>query len=142
MGASVRVLVVDDCEPWRLSVISLLQQEPKWQIVWQACDGLEAVEKSRELQPELILLDIGLPKLNGIEAARRIAAIVPDAIILFLSENRCPDVVQEALRVGGRGYVLKSDAAQELLAALEAVMTGRPFIGQRFQRKLDDRFPE
>ena len=70
--ASVRILIVDDCEPWRRMVFALLQEYPDWQIICEASDGVEAVQKSEELQPDLILLDIGLPRLNGIEAARQI----------------------------------------------------------------------
>jgi len=128
----VRILIVDDCEPWRRFLCSFLQQDPAWQIICEASDGLEAIEKSRELQPNLILLDIGLPKLNGIEAARQIHRIVPCSKILFLSENCCPDVVREALSLGGRGYVVKSDAASDLVAALEAVIANKQFVGRRF----------
>ncbi len=122
MSASIRILIVDDFEPWRRSLCSVLRQNPAWQIIYEASDGLEAIEKSRELQPDLILLDVGLPKLNGIEAARQIRKLAPRSRILFLSENDCPDVVQAALSAGGHGYVVKSDAASDLSAALEAVM--------------------
>jgi DNA-binding NarL/FixJ family response regulator len=129
----VRILIVDDFEPWRRSLCSLLQEDPKWQIICEASDGLEAIEKSRELQPDLILLDIGLPKLNGIEAARQIHRVAPCSKILFLSENCCPDVVREAFRLGASGYVVKSDAATDLVAALHAVIANKRFVGRRFQ---------
>ena len=130
--ASVRILIVDDCEPWRRMVFALLQEHPNWQVICEASDGLEAVQKSRELQPDLILLDIGLPGMNGIEACRQIHEIAPGSKILFLSENRCPDVVQEALRIGARGYVVKSDAGHDLLAAIEAVIENKQFVSGRF----------
>ncbi len=130
--ADVRILIVDDFEPWRQFLRSFVQQNPAWHIISEASDGLEAVEKSRELQPDLIVLDIGLPKLNGIEAAQRIQKIAPSTRILFFSENCCVDVVREAFRVGGRGYVVKSDAAGDLSAGLEAVIANKQFVGSRF----------
>jgi DNA-binding NarL/FixJ family response regulator len=124
---------VDDFEPWRRFLFSFLQQYPAWQIICEASDGLEAIEKSRELQPDLILLDIGLPGLNGIEAAQQIRIIAPCSRILFFSENSCPDIMRKALTVGGYGYVVKSDAASELVPALESVMANKQFVGRRFR---------
>lgn len=128
---SVRILVVDDFESWRRMVSTLLQGHPQWQIIAEAADGLEAVQKSEQLQPDLILLDIGLPRLNGIEAARQISSLAPRSRILFVSENICPDLAREALRIGGRGYVVKSDAAHDLLPAVEAVIHDRRFVSRR-----------
>lgn len=132
VAASVRILIADDFEPWRRCLCSFLQHDPAFQVVCEACDGLEAIEKTRELQPDLILLDIGLPKLNGIEAARQIREIAPRSRVLFLSENTCPDVVRGALDAGGRGYVVKSEAGRDLFPALKAVMANKRFIGSRF----------
>jgi DNA-binding NarL/FixJ family response regulator len=129
---SVRILVVDDFEPWRRMVFMLLQDYSEWQIICEASDGLEAVQKSMELQPDLILLDIGLPKLSGLEAGRRICKVAPRSRILFVSENVCPVVAREALRIGKWGYVLKSAAGNELLAAVEAVMHDQRFVSSRF----------
>ncbi len=129
---SVRILIVDDCEPWRRMILSLLQEHPHWQVIGEASDGWEAVQKSKELQPHLILLDIGLPGLNGIEAGRQIHEVAPASKILFLSENLCPEVVQEALFIGGQGYVLKSDAGDELVAAVEAIIKDQQFVSARF----------
>ena len=130
--ASVRILIVDDNEPWRRMVFTLLQEQPSWLVIGEASDGLEAVQRSKQLQPDLILLDIGLPELNGIEAARQICQIAPNSKILFLSENVCPEVIREAFRIGGRGYVVKSDAAHDLLAAVEAVIGDKQFVNNRF----------
>ena len=98
------------------------------QIVGESSDGLEAVHKAEELQPDLIVLDIGLPKLNGIEAARRIRKLSPKSKILLISQESAADVVQEALALGALGYVVKAHAGSELLAAAEAVLEGRQFI--------------
>jgi DNA-binding NarL/FixJ family response regulator len=130
---SVRVLVVDDFEPWRRSVRLLLQQADL-QVIGEVSDGLEAVQKAEELQPDLVLMDIGLPTLNGIEAANRIHRIVPKAKILFLTQNNDPEVVSAALLNGARGYVLKMDAKSELLAAIETVIRGGMFVSRRLER--------
>jgi DNA-binding NarL/FixJ family response regulator len=120
--------VVDDYERWRQFVCSTLQINPTYQVISELSDGFEAVQRAHELQPDLIVLDIGLPILNGIEAARRIRIQASEAKILFLSENRSLDVAEEALRSGGSGYVLKSEAAGELLLAIEAVLQGKCFV--------------
>lgn len=137
--ASVRILIVDDNESWRRMVFTLLQEQPNLLVIGEASDGLEAVQRSKQLQPDLILLDVGLPELNGIEAARQICEIAPNSKILFLSENLCREVVREAFRVGARGYVVKSDAACDLLAAVEAVIGDKQFVNNRFVRCTPDR---
>ena len=124
----VRVLIVDDYEPWRRFIRLTLLAYDKLQVLGEVSDGLEAVEKARQLQPDLILLDIGLPHLNGIEAARRIREGSPRSKILFVSENRAWEIAEEALRVGTSGYVVKSGAASELLTAIWAVLEGKQFL--------------
>ena len=119
--------MVDDYEPWRSFVTRTLQKKPELQVVSEASDGLEAVQKAQELQPDLILLDIGLPTLNGIAAARQILQYAPKIKILFVSEQRSSDIVEEALGTGASGYVVKADAANELLPAVEAVIQGKQF---------------
>ena len=125
---SSRVLVVEDYEPFRRFLSSALQEAPELQIVGEVSDGLEAVRQAERLQPDLILVDIGLPTLNGIEAARRIHKLVPECKILFLSQDSSADVVQEAFNSGALGYVVKAHAGSELLAAVEAVRHGRHFV--------------
>jgi DNA-binding NarL/FixJ family response regulator len=124
----VRVLIVDDYEPWRRFIRLTLLAYEELQVIGEVSDGLEAVRQAHQLQPELILLDIGLPELNGIEAARRIRKVSPTSKILVVSENRAWDIVEEALIVGASGYVAKSSAANELLAAIWAVLAGKQFL--------------
>jgi len=95
----IRVLVVEDYEPWRRYVSTALQKQTELQVIGEVSDGLEAVQQAEELQPDLILLDIGLPTLNGIEAARRIRKVSPASRILFVSENCSADIAEEALSV-------------------------------------------
>jgi DNA-binding NarL/FixJ family response regulator len=145
--SSISVLVVDDFEPFRQFLSSSLQNTSDTFVCWEASDGLQAVHRAEELQPDLILLDLGLPKLNGMEAARRIAYASPRSKILFVSQESSADVVQEAFRVGAWGYVVKTDAAQELLIAVNAVLRGAKFTGSRFDGHdftgaSDERFSE
>jgi DNA-binding NarL/FixJ family response regulator len=128
--SSIRVLVVEDFEPFRRFIISTLKTRPELQLIGEASDGLEAVQKAHDLRPDLIVLDIGLPTLNGIEAARRIRELSPDTKILFLSQESSADVAQEALGLGALGYVVKAHAGSELLAAVELVLQGKPFISE------------
>jgi len=120
--------VVDDFEAWRRFLRLTLQIHPEWQIIDEAWDGLEAVQKATELQPDLILLDLGLPTLNGIDAARRIRELSPTSRILFVSAQRSVDIVEEAFRTGASGYVVKSGAVRDLLPAVEAVLEGKQFV--------------
>jgi DNA-binding NarL/FixJ family response regulator len=124
----VSVLVVDDYLPWRQFVCGALLARPTWRVIGQVSDGLEAVQMAQALQPDLIVLDIGLPTINGIEAARRMRTAAPDSKILFLSENRSVEIAEEAFRTGAAGYVIKSTATQELLPALDAVLQGDRFV--------------
>lgn len=124
----VRILVVDDFEPFRRFVCSTLGQRPDWQIVGEASNGLEAVQKAEELQPHLIVLDIGLPGLHGIEVARRIRCLSPKSRIIFATQESSVDVMQEALSIGALGYVTKLYAERELVAAVEAVLQRKRFV--------------
>jgi CheY-like chemotaxis protein len=126
--ASIGVLLVEDYEPFRRFLRSVLEKRPELRIVGEASDGLEAIQKVEELHPDLTLLDVGLPTLNGLEVARRIRKLSPESKILFVSQETSDDVVQEALRVGALGYVVKAFAGSELLAAVEAVRLGRRFL--------------
>ena len=127
-SALVRILLVDDSEPFRDIVRSMLRERPEFQVSAEASDGLAAVQMAEELRPDLILLDIGLPKLNGIEAAKRIHLLVPGSVIIFLTINSNVRVVQAALGNGAKGYVLKLDTVRELYPAIEAVLQGAQFV--------------
>jgi len=130
--SSVRVLVVDDFEPFRRFISSTLRRNLRVQVICEVSDGQEAVQKAEELQPDLVVLDIGLPKLNGIEAARRIRRLSPNSKILFVTQESSATMVQEALATGARGYVVKADAGSQLSAAVSAVLRGGRFVGSRF----------
>jgi DNA-binding NarL/FixJ family response regulator len=133
----LRVLVVDDYEPFRRFVCSMLGGRPELQIAGEVSDGLEAVQKAEALRPDLILLDIGMPTLNGFKAARRIRKLSPESKILFVSQESSADVVQEAFRLGALGYVAKTDAGSELLTAVNAVLRGETFASSGLaERKL------
>jgi DNA-binding NarL/FixJ family response regulator len=121
-------MVVEDFHSFRRFVCSELEQRPELKVICEASDGQEAVHKARELRPDLILLDLSLPTLNGIEAARRILGLVPEAKIIFLSQETSADIVREAMRLGAWGYVFKTHAAVDLLPAIDAVLSDKRFV--------------
>lgn len=126
--AVTQVLVVEDFEPFRIFVKSLLGNATGLRVICEVADGLQAVERAQELSPDLTLMDIGLPGLNGIEAARRILKFIPESKIVFLTQETAAEVVREALSLGTCGYVVKSQAGSHLLAAIEAVLQGKRFV--------------
>jgi len=123
----VRVLVVDDVEDWRRFVFSILRAEP-FEIVGEASDGLMAVQLAEQMQPTIVLLDIGLRGLDGIKAGAGIRRVAPDAKIVFVSQQFDPDIIRAALQLGAWGYVLKSDAARELVKVINPVLSGKDFV--------------
>ena len=125
---AVRVVVVEDHEPFRRFVCALLDAQEHLQLINEVGDGLAAVAVAGKLQPDLIVLDIGLPGLNGIETARRIRQLAPGVKIVFLTQESSSDVVDAALQVGGNGYVLKTRAQDDLLVAIETVLEGKQFV--------------
>jgi DNA-binding response OmpR family regulator len=130
MSPSWKIQLVEDFEPFRRFVRSELQQRPEFQIIGEASDGEDAVWKAEKLRPDLILLDISLPRVSGLEAARRIRKLAPDSKILFLSMESSFSVVQECFRLGGLGYVQKLSARTDLLPAIDAVLRGIRFVSR------------
>lgn len=124
------VLIAEDFEPFRYVLSSLLLRRLYLRIVDEVADGLYAVERAGELHPDLILLDIGLPRLNGIAAAREIKELSPHSKIIFVSQHTQADVVQEALATGATAYVVKSDVGSELLIAIDAALRGKQFLSR------------
>ena len=118
----IRVLIVDDFVEWRQLVRRAIGEIADLQNIREACDGEEAVEKARGWNPDLALLDIGLPKLNGIEAAQQIRRLCPECRIIFFTENRSDDVIEECFRTGASGYIFKSSGANDLVTAIKAAM--------------------
>ena len=127
------VFVVDDFAPFRRMISSILEEVEDVQIIGEASDGLEAIQRAGELRPDLILLDIGLPKLDGIEAARGIHRIFPSARMIFVSQETSAAVVREALNTGAQGYVTKEDAWRDLPVAVKVVLQGANFVSYRLR---------
>jgi DNA-binding NarL/FixJ family response regulator len=125
---SIRVLVVEDFAPFSQFIRSRLADRPDLQVIGEASDGLEAVQKAEILEPDLVFLDVGLPTLNGIEAARQIRKLAPQSKIVFVTQESSCEVVEEALHLGAWGYVLKTRAAVDLLPAVDAALEGRYFL--------------
>ncbi len=126
----VRILVVDDHPIVRHGLRTLLGGRPEWEIIDEAEDGVEAVEKADRLKPDVVVLDVSMPRMDGLEACRRIRKSVPKSEVLIVTQHDSPQMMREALGAGARGYIVKSDAARDLLAALEAVSQHRSFISQ------------
>ena len=125
--SALRILIADDHEVVRKGIRALLEGHPGWEVCGEAVDGRDAVEKAREFSPDLALLDIGMPNLNGLDAARQILKAAPRTRVLILSMHNSDQVVREVLEVGARGFILKSDAARDLVAAVEALQRRTTF---------------
>jgi len=136
----LRILIADDHEVARRGIRAMLESHPGWDVCGEARDGREAVELASKEKPDLILLDIGMPNLNGLEAARQILAVSPDIAILILTMHDSDQVVREVLRAGARGFLLKSDAGRDLVAAVEALQLQRTFFTTRVSQMVLDGF--
>ena len=134
----LRILVADDHEVARQGIRSLLESHPGWEVCAEAKDGREAVEGASKFKPDILLLDIGMPNLNGLDAARQILATAPDARILILTIHDSEQVVREVLAAGARGFLLKSDAGRDLLAAVEALQHRRTFFTPKVAQMMLD----
>jgi len=126
-----RILIADDHELVRKGLLSLLQEHPGWEVCGEAADGLETVRKAEELLPDLIALDVAMPNLNGLEAARIVLQKNSKIKILFLTMYESEQVLREAIQVGGKGLILKSDAARDLVTAVEALQRNSTFFTSR-----------
>ena len=126
--AAFRILVADDHEVVRKGLVALLQAQPDWEVCGEAGDGREAVDKATQLKPDVVILDIGMPSLNGLEATRQILRINPQARVLILTLHDSDQVVREVLNAGARGFLLKSDAARDLVAAVEALRRDKTYF--------------
>jgi DNA-binding NarL/FixJ family response regulator len=135
MLMTIRILVADDHPVVRRGLKNLLGRHPGWEVIDEAEDGVEAVEKASRLLPDIIVLDITMPKMNGLEACRRIRKTAPACEVLFLTQHDSPQMMREAIEAGGRGYVVKSSAARTLLPAVEALSRHESFPGPRHRRR-------
>lgn len=133
--APFRILLVDDHEIARKGIRSVLTQDESLVVVSEATDGEEAVKKSEELHPDVILLDITLPGMSGIQAAQRIRVVSPESRIIFVSQHDSIRIAKDALSVGAQGYVVKSDAGRDLLMAIQTVLEGKPFVSRSLAAK-------
>lgn len=129
----LRTLVVDDVADFRLLLRSMLEERTECEVVGEASDGLQAVVKAEQLQPDLVLLDLGLPTINGIEVARRIRKLSPKSKILFVTQNSSRELAQGALRMGANGYLLKAEAT-DLPLAVETVIRGEQYVSGRVKQ--------
>ncbi len=118
-------MIVDDHPVVRRGLRTLLEVQEGWEIIDEAADGLEAVEKADRLAPDVILLDISMPRMNGLEACRLIRKTLPESEILIVTQHDSPQMMREAMEAGARGYVVKSNAGRDLLAAVEAASQHR-----------------
>jgi len=133
MSKPVRVIVVEDHAFLRHTICAFLSHEPTLDVICQTATGEEAVTKAEEFQPGLVLLDISLPGISGIEAARQIRKVSPQSHIIFLSQHDSSHMVKEAFKAGGHGYVIKTNAASELHRAIRAVREGTRFVSQQIR---------
>jgi len=136
----LRILIADDHEVARRGIRSLLESHPGWEVCAEAKDGRDAVELATRMKPDLVLLDIGMPNLNGLEAARQILAITPNVAILILTMHDSDNVIREVLRAGARGFLLKSDAGRDLVAAVDALQSQKTFFTPRVSQMVLDGF--
>ena len=132
----VRILVADDHEIVRRGLRALLDGQPNWEVVGEAVSGREAVDKAKQLMPDVAVIDVGMPELNGLEATRQILKALPQTEVLILTMHESEQIVREVLDAGARGYVLKSDAGKDLVAAVDALCQHRTFFSSKISEML------
>jgi DNA-binding NarL/FixJ family response regulator len=137
---ALRILVADDYELVRRGICSILKTQLGWTICGEASDGLQAVHMAKQLQPDIVVLDIGMPLLNGLDATRQILQQNHDQRILILTVNNSEQLIRDVLSAGARGFVLKSDAANDLVHAVQALERHRTFFTPKVQEVLDNYF--
>jgi DNA-binding NarL/FixJ family response regulator len=118
----VRILIVDDTPYWRKFLLFLLRADPQFEIVGESSDGLKAIEMAEQLRPAVVLMDVGLPGLDGLESAKRIRLLLPETKIVFVSQETDPDIIAKALRLGASEYVLKTGAGSTLIPAIRSAI--------------------
>jgi DNA-binding NarL/FixJ family response regulator len=133
----LRILIADDHSVVRAGLRTLLESRTGWEVIAEASDGRDAVEKAAKLKPDVAVLDIGMPLLNGVEATRRIRAASPSTEILILTMHESDDLVQQVVQAGARGYILKDEADRVLLAAVDAARHHKPYFSTRISRADD-----
>ncbi|HXJ91519.1 MAG TPA: response regulator transcription factor [Terriglobia bacterium] len=138
MSRALRILVVDDHELVRRGLKSILETHPNWMVVGEATTGREAIAQAGTLSPDVVILDMSMPELNGLEATRGILKVAPDARVLVLTQHDSEQLVRSFLQAGAQGYLVKSDAARDLVPAVESLEQGRPFFTSKVARMVLD----
>jgi len=139
--SALRILIADDHAVVRAGLRALLESRPGWQVCGESVDGRDAIEKAIKLKPDVAVLDIGMPLLNGVEATRRIRTASPSTEILILTMHESDDLVQQVVEAGARGYILKDDADRVLLAAIDSVRHHKPYFSTRVSTPPSDNLP-
>ena len=136
----MRILIADDHEVVRSGLRRILLSQPNWEVVAEAADGKDAISKATETKPDIAILDYSLPRINGMEATRQIRARLPKTEVLIFTMHDSEALIQELLKAGARGYLLKSDATRHLIAAIESLALHRPFFTAKVSEQLLDSF--
>lgn len=136
----VHILLADDHEVVRKGLRALLETQPGWKVIAEATDGREAVDKAQSMHPDVAIVDIGMPSLNGLEATRQIVKKAPRTRVLVLTMHDTNPLIQQVVKAGARGYVLKSDVASDLVAAVEALTRDQTFFTSKVSQIILDRY--